>query len=884
MTLPAPRLDERTFDDLVDEALSRARQSCPEWSDLGPGDPGRVLIELFAHLTDTMLARLNRLPELAYVEFLRLIGVRLQPPAAALVALRFSLARPADSAVEIRRGTRVSADRQEGAAEPPVFATIRGAVIAPGERSVEVHARHAELVAGELIGHGSGAPGLSLSVTRPPIIAATGDHLDLVVGVEAGDEDARAGAAHTRALLHDGKRFEVWREVESFADCEPSDRVYLVDRLEGRVTFATGARWRVDADGLGDRPRTLAAVPPAGREIRAWYQTGGGPSGNVAANTLTVLKDPLAGMQVTNPEPAAGGRAAESLDNALVRGPQELHSLQRAVTARDFETLAMRSSGGVDRAKAVTEAAVWSHARPGSVEVLLVPHVPEEARPGGRIDFASVLAHRSEAVRAQIQQALDERRPLGTLCRARWAHCKPVAVEAVVVVRREEDADAVKQRLLERLHRLLSPVPSPPDHPGWQFGETLRDWHIYEILRSEPGIGYVERIGFRVEPAPEAEVVSLAADPFQPRTWFAAAGDRLYRSVNDGQGWETVLSVENEALTFVRTVADDGGGSVAGRSRSAGAGLVVVATSLGAPGSGTRLRVSRDCGESWRTVARTTFEVADAAWLVRQNEPVLLLASAVGLYELSLRPGSVPVQALVDAAEPGLGFAAVAAATTGAGAAIVAVAAANGRGIWLSLDGGRGETFTETGMKNRAIGCLGIQQVGPHSYLWAGVTAPHPDAGAAGCFRRRLSQAAADSGGDGDEEWAACTRNWQGGDCLALSFQGPSVLAATASAGVVWLDGDARDAAWQAPGIGCGLPLRTEGGLQPVVAAAAGDGGRVILAAGDGGIYRSAGPTGPYAHTSRASFPDRVPLPESWLLCSGEHKIEIVTEHEAQRD
>jgi hypothetical protein len=123
------------------------------------------------------------------------------------------------------------------------------------------------------------------------------------------------------------------------------------------------------------------------------------------------MKDPLPGISVTNPEPATGGRAAETLENALVRGPHELHSLQRAVTARDFELLALNSSGAVARAKAFTKAALWAHAPPGAIEVLLVPFVPEEERKGGRVMEEQLIAHETNEALETIRESLDERGP-----------------------------------------------------------------------------------------------------------------------------------------------------------------------------------------------------------------------------------------------------------------------------------------------------------------------------------------------------------------------------------------------------------------------------------------------------------------------------------------
>ena len=340
MPLRPPNLDDRRFDQLVGEARRRLAQHCPEWTDLTPGDPGMALVEAFAYLTETMIFRLNRLPDKAYVEFLRLIGVRLQPPAAAAGVLCFRLSRPQNHPVDVPRGTRVTTGRSDGE-EPPVFTTVETVTIATGETEVEVLARHCELVDAELAGTGTGAPGLVVNVARAPIIAPTGDGLDLVVGVETDATDLETSAS---AVQHEGKAYRIWREVENFSNVGADRFVYVSDRLSGTISFAPAARMCSAEGELQEAAQALAEVPPVDCEIRVWYRRGGGTEGNVTANLLTTLKDPIPGMEVTNPKPATGGTSAETLDNALIRGPQELHSLHRAVTARDFELVAIRRS------------------------------------------------------------------------------------------------------------------------------------------------------------------------------------------------------------------------------------------------------------------------------------------------------------------------------------------------------------------------------------------------------------------------------------------------------------------------------------------------------------------------------------------------------------
>src|SRR5438874_6750124 len=107
MSLPAPNLDDRRFQDIVDEAKRRITRYCPEWTDHNVSDPGIALIELFAWMTEMILYRLNQVPDKHYVKFLELMGIRLFAPVAARADLVFWLAAPLPSAVRIPIGTQV---------------------------------------------------------------------------------------------------------------------------------------------------------------------------------------------------------------------------------------------------------------------------------------------------------------------------------------------------------------------------------------------------------------------------------------------------------------------------------------------------------------------------------------------------------------------------------------------------------------------------------------------------------------------------------------------------------------------------------------------------------------------------------------------------------
>ena len=87
----APGLADRTR--ALAETYSRWRSS--------PGDVGEGLVEAFGRIADVVAARINRVPDKLHVRLLELLDIRLEPPVAAEVDVRFRLAAPAAEPVRI---------------------------------------------------------------------------------------------------------------------------------------------------------------------------------------------------------------------------------------------------------------------------------------------------------------------------------------------------------------------------------------------------------------------------------------------------------------------------------------------------------------------------------------------------------------------------------------------------------------------------------------------------------------------------------------------------------------------------------------------------------------------------------------------------------------
>lgn len=869
MVLRSPNLDDRTFEQLVEAARARIAATAPEWTDLSVGDPGMALVEAFAYLADTMIYRLNLVPDKLFVEFLRLIGVRLWPPSAAKVMLRFSRDGKTSSAIEIPRGTRVSTSEGGAGSNAPTFATIEHAILSADASSVDVPAVNAESITAELGGLGTGLPGSWLRLAKPPTIAPTGDPLDLLVGVEAAEGELAEGDP---AIEWQHRTYRIWREVEAFSDLGPQDQVFVADRSAGIITFAP-AVYLAAAGGEGRHARTsLGAAPPAGREIRFWYRRGGGIAGNVAAGTLSRLRDTIAGVSVTNPAPATGGRSAETLENALLRGPQELRALSRAISARDYQLVAEHSPAGIARARAFTQAALWAYAVPGTVELVIVPSLPQ---PGGEASVTAEQLHglETELARRQVTEAIAARQALATSCVVEWARYKRVRVNATVIVQREEDVEAVRRRVDERVRLTVNPLPTERSAEGWPFGQSLFASSVYKIILAEPGVRYARGIRLIVDEVPDREVHDVAVDAFQAMTWYAGSANRLFRTLNDGEGWELMATFDGDSVHVVRTSPVQ-------------PGLLAVAVLL-ADGQGSTVHVSRDSGATWPFSRQFGFNVEDIAWSTSDGEPLLFMATSGGLHQLSVDADATAVPLLVDPANQDMAFWSVVVIHEERGGTSVAVAAQEKAGIYLSDRGGATGTFGLIGQVGEDVRTLAVQRDGPRRFLWAGTAAPGgPTEPGHGVFRREVLGAQA-------QDWDHFDKAWTAGTCWALAFRGSTVLAATQQVGIMTFDLAASKPAWSAPTVQSGLPLRDRNRFHPVEAVAADRDGRRALLGGPAGVYRTidAAATSPasapsqelptYENCSNAAFQEEVTLPPTWLFTCEEGEIEVLSDASA---
>jgi predicted phage baseplate assembly protein len=254
--------------------------------------------------------------------------------------------------------------------------------------------------------------------------------------------------------------------------CSPRSRHYTLDQATGTIAFGDGHR---------------GFVPPALPHgiVATRYRIGGGAVGNVGANTLTSLGRALAYIAtVANPLPAGGGADRETIDEAKARAPDAIRNRDRAVTADDYEALALRASTALGRARCVADPT----GRTG-VTIAVVPRMDSRDA-----DLARRLVPSPEVLR-QVTRYLDDRRLIGTTLAVVRPRYRDLAVRVVlakpaVTERLDHDVAAALRR---HLHALVGGEAGS----GWEFGRAVVAAELARVVEQVDGVDGVVAIELR---------------------------------------------------------------------------------------------------------------------------------------------------------------------------------------------------------------------------------------------------------------------------------------------------------------------------------------------------------------------------------------------------
>lgn len=121
MPLPKPKLDDKSFQELFEEALKWIPIYAPEWTDYNLHDPGITFIELFAWLAEMQMYRLDQITEKNRLKFLKILGEKPNPATPAITEVTFS--NQGTSPITIPQNTKITSLIKDQTVNEIVFET-----------------------------------------------------------------------------------------------------------------------------------------------------------------------------------------------------------------------------------------------------------------------------------------------------------------------------------------------------------------------------------------------------------------------------------------------------------------------------------------------------------------------------------------------------------------------------------------------------------------------------------------------------------------------------------------------------------------------------------------------------------------------------------------
>lgn len=354
---------------------------------------------------------------------------------------------------------RCRLDPQEGAQSYRVSPQINR--LSTSSWGITVDATNVTRRTNEVLGRSDGTPGQRFYLEHTPVVTRIpGEYL--AVRTENGEER--------------------WVEVSDFSTSGPNDRHYMLDSGTGEIRFGPALPQR---DGT---VHVYGAVPPKDAMlVMRSYRAGGGQVGNVAKHTINVLKTGLPYIErVLNREPATGGLDAENLENAKMRVPGYLRSLNRAVTASDFEYLTREAAPNLIGRVHCLQPPQTSR---GEIKVLVIPRIPNLQ---GFISPESL--NLPNDLRDTITAYLDERRLLATQLSVIPPAYHWVETEIRFRANRYANVEQVTRLVESRLFAFLNPLIGGPDGTGWPFGRDLFVSDIMAELLKVPDVDFIRSV------------------------------------------------------------------------------------------------------------------------------------------------------------------------------------------------------------------------------------------------------------------------------------------------------------------------------------------------------------------------------------------------------
>lgn len=449
------RYTSRDFDTIRADCIGSIQNFVPEYTDHNESDLGIVLIDHFAGIEDQVNFYIDKEVNECFIDtaqefenvvnLLKLIAYTVTNYVPASVNITFQLEEAISNDIIIPANTRVQCDDVNSAY---IFNIINDISIP----------------AGQLGGTGAAFEGTFFAETLGTSDGSTPYQEFELTNLDWLDDHLVIYEEDTEGIQ------TFYNRVNIFEFSDYNEPVYRVEISEFKTKIIFGNT-------------VHGKIPALGSEIKAEYYRGHGRLGNVSANTIKTILDPIydvlgneVDITVNNSKAATGGKPRETANEARINGPASLKTMHRAVTLEDYNTFAKGfrdpNYGSVTKASAVLNTEYYT-----SIDIYVLCE--------DQYGYAELP---SNPLKEALFDYIETVRIATTEINIKDAILKPINIDATVYVMPNYNIEEVEAKVMSLLDSLFLVQNA-------DFGannETVALSDLYSLLNSSAdGVAYV---------------------------------------------------------------------------------------------------------------------------------------------------------------------------------------------------------------------------------------------------------------------------------------------------------------------------------------------------------------------------------------------------------
>ncbi len=258
-----------------------------------------------------------------------------------------------------------------------------------------------------------------------------------------------------------------WEQVGDFLNSTSADRHYCLDHNAGIIRFGNGNAGR---------------IPPTGRtdNIRVTYKTGGGNHTNVKSGDVSQMGSYVGYISnVTNRKRMSGGNDIENLISGLKRNASVLRHQNMAVTARDFEEIALAASRNIRKVKCFSGLDEFGKKKSGVLTLVLL----QKDYKLGRTKFYDIKTEVENYMRNRIADHMWERQSFHIVEPTFVEFC----IKTEIFIQSFDDVFHVRKCVLAGLKQFLNPLSGNFNGTGWEIGTLPNLFQIRNVISDSLG-------------------------------------------------------------------------------------------------------------------------------------------------------------------------------------------------------------------------------------------------------------------------------------------------------------------------------------------------------------------------------------------------------------